>query len=57
MGGLGLAGGHDAEHPVKVFLQGGIQQRPACGRQAEQRRRPCRAKACSDLLIFRGGLE
>ena len=57
MGGLGFAGGHDAQHPVKVFLQGGIQQRPACGRQTEQRRRPCGAKACGDLLIFRGGLE
>ena len=57
MGGLGFAGGHDAEHPAKVFLQCGIQQRPACGRQTEQRRRPCRAKTCGDLLIFRGGLE
>ena len=40
VGGLGFARGHDAEHPAKVFLQGGIQQRPACGRQTEQRRRP-----------------
>ena len=57
MGGLGLAGGHDAQHPSKVFLQGGVQQSPACGRQTEQRRRPGRAKACGNLLIFRGGLE
>ena len=57
VGGFGLAGGHDAQHPPKVLLQGGIQQRPACGRQTEQRRRPCRAKACGDLLIFRCGFE
>ena len=57
VGGFGLAGGHDAEHPPKVLLQGGIQQCPACRRQTEQRRRPGRAKACGDLLIFRCGFE
>ena len=57
VGGLGFAGGHDAQHAAKVFLQRGVQQRAARGRQAEQRRRPCGAKACGDLLIFRCGLE
>ena len=57
MGGLGLAGGHNAEHPAKVFLQGGVQQGTACGRQTEQRGRAGLCKAGGDLLIFRCGLE
>ena len=39
VGGLGLARGHDAEHPAQVFLQGGVQQGAARRGQAEQRRR------------------
>ena len=57
MGGLGLAGGHDAQHPAKVFLQRGVQQGTACGRQTEQRGRTRLCKAGRDLLIFRCGLE
>ena len=57
VGGLGLAGGHDAQHPAKVFLQRGVQQGTACGRQTEQRGRTRLCKAGRDLLIFRCGLE
>ena len=57
VGGLGLAGGHDAQHPAKVFLQRGVQQGTACGRQTEQRCRAGLCKAGGDLLIFRCGLE
>jgi len=53
VGGLGLAGGHDAQHPVKVLLQGGVQQGTARRRQAEQRRRARGVQALRDLLIFR----
>ena len=53
VGGLGLAGGHDAQHPVKVLLQGGVQQGTASRRQAEQRRRARGVQALRDLLIFR----
>ena len=53
VGSLGLAGGHDAQHPVKVLLQGGVQQGTARRRQAEQRRRARGVQALRDLLIFR----
>ena len=54
MGGLGLAGGDDAEDAACVLLEGGVEQRPARRRQAEQCRRPRRRKAGRDLLVFGG---
>ena len=52
VGGLGLAGRHDAEHPAQVFLQGCVQQGAACRGQAEQRRRAGRGKARRNLLVL-----
>ena len=53
VGGLGLAGGHDADQPSQILLQSGVQQGTARRRQAEQRRRARGAQALRDLLIFR----
>ena len=52
VGGLSLAGRHDAEHPPKVFLQRCIQQRPARRRQPEQRCRARRGKARRNFLVL-----
>ena len=54
MGGLGLAGGDDAEDAARVLLERGVEQCPACRRQAEQRRRAGGGEAGRCLLIFRG---
>ena len=55
VGGLGLAGGDDAERLPQVAGQQGIDQRPPGGGQAEQGRRPGCGQAGGDLLVF-GGL-
>ena len=49
VGGLGLAGGSRCTAPAKVFLQRGVQQGTACGRQTEQR---CRAGLLKLAAIF-----
>ena len=54
MGGLGLAGRDDAEDAARVLLERGVEQCPACRRQAEQRRRAGGGEAGRCLLIFRG---
>ena len=57
VGGLSFARGHDAEHPVQVLLQSGIQQGPACRGQTEQRCRAGLCKAGRDLLVFLGRFQ
>ena len=54
MGGLGLAGGDDAEDAARVLLERGVEQCPACRRQTEQRRRAGGGEAGRCLLVFRG---
>ena len=54
MGGFGLAGRDDAEDAARVLLERGVEQCPACRRQAEQRRRAGGGKAGRYLLVFRG---
>ena len=57
VGGLGLAGGHDAEGAAQVAGQQGIDQGPPGGGQAEQRSRARRGQAGGDLLVFGGLFE
>ena len=54
MGGLGLAGRDDAEDAARVLLERGVEQCPACRRQAEQRCRAGGGEAGRCLLVFRG---
>ena len=54
MGGLGLAGGDDAEDAARVLLERGVEQCPACRRQTEQRRRAGGGEAGRYFLVFRG---
>ena len=57
VGGLGLAGGHNAERMPQVPGQQGIDQHPPGGGQTKEGRRPRGSEAGGNFLIFSGLLQ